>query len=91
MNPYNDLFSFFNDGRESAKSTLEVGVLNGTQSSVLGLGEERGCVTSSEPKKPSAMTPEPMNKNSLEFPLWLSETNLTSIHKDTGLIPGLAP
>ena len=23
------------------------------------------------------------------FPLWLSETNLTSIHEDTGSIPGL--
>ena len=25
-----------------------------------------------------------------EFPLWLSETNLTSIHEDAGSIPGLA-
>ena len=24
-----------------------------------------------------------------EFPLWLSITNLTSIHEDVGLIPGL--
>ena len=44
------------------------------------------------PEEVECLGPLPVGRNyqGMEFPLWLSSMNLTSIHEDTGLIPGLA-